>query len=124
MCGHVRSNGGPYGSPIQCQTESQRLPAHETGLSEDSPFHQLLPRRKEGQMVVLRLMLTKQHYLYSTTQQTRREAQGGKMATLLWMACGACNGESMAILGVEGPSNGGNNLLDFLEQHHVQLLWH
>lgn len=46
------------------------------------------------------------------------------MATLLWMACGACNGESMAILGAEGSGKEGDNLLDFLEQHHVQLLWH
>jgi hydrogenase small subunit len=44
--------------------------------------------------------------------------------TLLWMECGACSGESMAILGAEGPGKEGHNLLDFLEQHHVQLLWH
>ena len=25
------------------------------------------------------------------------------MTTLLWMECGACSGESMAILGAEGP---------------------
>ena len=46
------------------------------------------------------------------------------MTTLLWMACGACSGESMAILGVEGAGKGGDTLLDFLEHYHVQLLWH
>ena len=46
------------------------------------------------------------------------------MATLLWLSCGACNGESMAILGAEGPGQGGENLLDFLEQYQVRLLWH
>jgi hydrogenase small subunit len=30
----------------------------------------------------------------------------------------------MAILGAEGPGKAGDNLLRFLEQHHVQLLWH
>jgi hydrogenase small subunit len=46
------------------------------------------------------------------------------MATLLWMTCGACGGESMAILGAEGPGKAGYNLPDFLEEHRVQLLWH
>jgi hydrogenase small subunit len=52
------------------------------------------------------------------------DEEGYIMATLLWIACGACSGESMAILGVEGPGKAGDNLLRFLEQHHVQLLWH
>jgi hydrogenase small subunit len=30
----------------------------------------------------------------------------------------------MTILGVEGVGKGGDTLLDFLEQYHVQLLWH
>ena len=46
------------------------------------------------------------------------------MSTLLWMECGACSGESMAILGAEGPGKEGYNLLDFLEHHDVRLLWH
>ena len=46
------------------------------------------------------------------------------MATLLWLACGACSGESMTILGVDGVGKTGETLLDFLEQYHVQLLWH
>jgi hydrogenase small subunit len=46
------------------------------------------------------------------------------MTTLLWLSCGACNGESMAILGAEGPGKDGETLLDFLEHSHVQLLWH
>lgn len=46
------------------------------------------------------------------------------MTTLLWMECGSCSGESIAILGAEGSGKGGDNLLDFLEHHHVQLLWH
>jgi hydrogenase small subunit len=45
-------------------------------------------------------------------------------ATLLWIGCGSCSGESMAILGAEGPGKEGDNLLDFLEQNHVRLLWH
>jgi hypothetical protein len=40
------------------------------------------------------------------------------------MECGACSGESMAILGAEGPGMPGDNLPDFLESYHVQLLWH
>ena len=46
------------------------------------------------------------------------------MSTLLWLACGACSGESMAILGVEGGGKGDDTLPDFLELYHVQLLWH
>ena len=46
------------------------------------------------------------------------------MPTLLWMECGACSGESMAILGAEGPGMGGDNLPDFLGSYDVQLLWH
>ena len=45
-------------------------------------------------------------------------------ATLLWMECGSCSGESMAILGAEGPGKGGDNLLEFLDHNRVQLLWH
>jgi uptake hydrogenase small subunit len=46
------------------------------------------------------------------------------MPTLLWMECGACSGESMAILGAEGPGMEGDDLPHFLESCHVQLLWH
>jgi Ni,Fe-hydrogenase I small subunit len=46
------------------------------------------------------------------------------MKTLLWMECGACSGESMAILGADGPGQEGPNLVDFLESHQVRLLWH
>src|SRR5262245_13808694 len=46
------------------------------------------------------------------------------MRTLLWMECGACSGESMAILGAEGPGMPGDNLADFLQSNPVQLLWH
>src|SRR4029077_20996202 len=49
---------------------------------------------------------------------------GCAMPTLLWMECGACSGESMAILGAEGPGVGGDNLPDFLESSRLQLLWH
>jgi Ni,Fe-hydrogenase I small subunit len=49
------------------------------------------------------------------TSLTQRERP-----TLLWMECGACSGESMAILGAGGP----DTLPDFLDRHHVQLLWH
>ena len=44
--------------------------------------------------------------------------------TLLWMECGACSGESMAILGAEGRGKRGDTLPDFLERYGVQLLWH
>src|SRR5262245_10032869 len=46
------------------------------------------------------------------------------MATLLWIESGSCSGESMAILGAEGPGKEGYNLLDFLEHNQVELLWH
>ena len=44
--------------------------------------------------------------------------------TLLWMACGACSGESMAILGAEGRGKRGDTLPDFLTERDVGLLWH
>ena len=40
------------------------------------------------------------------------------------MECGACSGESMAILGAEGRGKRGDTLPGFLEQHGVRLLWH
>src|SRR6185369_15066637 len=47
-----------------------------------------------------------------------------KEATLLWIECGSCNGESMAILGAEGPGKTGDNFSDFLENDQIRLLWH
>jgi uptake hydrogenase small subunit len=44
--------------------------------------------------------------------------------TLLWMACGACSGESMAILGAEGRGKRGDTLPGFLDDRDVRLLWH
>ena len=41
--------------------------------------------------------------------------------TLLWIGCGSCSGESMAVLGVDGQAL---DLLDLLDQDGVQLLWH
>ena len=49
--------------------------------------------------------------------------EGGR-PTLLWMECGACSGESMAILGAEGPGQTAETLPDLLERHDVELLWH
>ena len=47
------------------------------------------------------------------------------MNTLLWIESGACSGESMAILGLDGPfARGDHNLAQFLEDEHVRLLWH
>jgi uptake hydrogenase small subunit len=47
------------------------------------------------------------------------------MNTLLWIQCGACGGESMAILGLDGPSERGQyTLAGFLENERVRLLWH
>jgi uptake hydrogenase small subunit len=45
----------------------------------------------------------------------------GTSTTLLWIGCGSCSGESMALLGVDGQAT---DLLDVLDQHGVQLLWH
>ena len=47
-----------------------------------------------------------------------------KKATLLWIECGSCNGESMAILGAEGLGKPGDNLPEFLEDEQARLLWH
>ncbi len=45
--------------------------------------------------------------------------------TLLWIESGGCSGESMAILGLDGPfAIGGYNLAQFLEDEGVRLLWH
>jgi uptake hydrogenase small subunit len=44
--------------------------------------------------------------------------------TLLWIESGACSGESMAILGVEGRGRRGDTLPGFLEDSGVRLLWH
>jgi len=48
----------------------------------------------------------------------------GASPTLLWMACGSCSGESMAILGAEGRGKRGDTLPGFLAAHGVGLLWH
>jgi hypothetical protein len=45
-------------------------------------------------------------------------------STILWMECGACSGESMAILGAEGRGKPGHTLPAFLEDHGAELLWH
>jgi len=57
-------------------------------------------------------------------EQLRFLSRRNKKATLLWIECGSCNGESMAILGAEGPGKTGDNLSDFLEGGQVRLLWH
>lgn len=45
--------------------------------------------------------------------------------TLLWIEFGGCSGESMAILGLDGPFViEGYNLAQFLEGEGVRLLWH
>ena len=45
--------------------------------------------------------------------------------TLLWIESGGCSGESMAILGLDGPFVvGGYNLAQFLDNEGVRLLWH
>jgi uptake hydrogenase small subunit len=48
----------------------------------------------------------------------------GRQRTILWMECGACSGESMAILGAEGRGKPGHTLPAFLEDHGAHLLWH
>ena len=48
----------------------------------------------------------------------------GRQPTILWMECGACSGESMAILGAEGRGKPGHTLPAFLEDHGAHLLWH
>src|ERR1700757_2289615 len=44
-----------------------------------------------------------------------------KLPTMLWISCGSCSGESMAMLGVDGQAT---NFLDLLEHDGVRLLWH
>ena len=47
------------------------------------------------------------------------------LATLLWIECGACSGESMAILGLGSSfATKDCDLAQFLENEHVRLLWH
>ena len=41
--------------------------------------------------------------------------------TLLWIGCGSCSGESMAVLGVDGQAT---DFLDLLNNDGVRLLWH
>jgi Ni,Fe-hydrogenase I small subunit len=41
--------------------------------------------------------------------------------TLLWIGCGSCSGESMAVLGVDGQAT---DFLDLIEKDGVRLLWH
>lgn len=48
----------------------------------------------------------------------------GRQPTILWMECGACSGESMAILDAEGRGKPGHTLPAFLEDHGAHLLWH
>ena len=48
-----------------------------------------------------------------------------KPTTLLWIESGACSGESMAILGLDGSfATRDCDLTQFLENEHVRLLWH
>ena len=53
-----------------------------------------------------------------TTTPSRKT---GLPPTLLWIGCGSCSGESMAILGVDGQAT---DFLDLLEHDGVRLLWH
>ena len=48
-------------------------------------------------------------------------ATTGIPPTILWIGCGSCSGESMAMLGVDGQATG---LIDLLEHDGVRLLWH
>jgi uptake hydrogenase small subunit len=41
--------------------------------------------------------------------------------TLLWIGCGSCSGESMAVLGVDGQAT---DFLGLLDEDGVELLWH
>ena len=60
----------------------------------------------------------------ASSEQLKNLSGRNKEATLLWIECGSCNGESMAILGAEGPGKTGDNLSDFLEDQQIRLLWH
>jgi uptake hydrogenase small subunit len=55
---------------------------------------------------------------------SRRPQRTRDEPTILWMECGACSGESMAILGAEGRGRPGHTLPAFLEDHGARLLWH
>jgi len=52
------------------------------------------------------------------------ETRNDGAPTLLWIECGACSAESMAVLGAEGRGKGGDTLPAFLEDYGVRLLWH
>lgn len=54
-------------------------------------------------------------------RNTTPSCKTGTPPTLLWISCGSCSGESMAILGVDGQAT---NFLDLLDQDGVRLLWH
>src|SRR5262245_43700712 len=56
--------------------------------------------------------------------EPHRFVPGEAMTTLLWMECGSCNGESMAILGTGAVSQDNPTLPDFLERNDVRLLGH
>jgi uptake hydrogenase small subunit len=53
--------------------------------------------------------------------KTPLSRQRDTASTLLWIGCGSCSGESMAMLGVDGQAT---DFLDFLEKDGVRLLWH
>ena len=47
--------------------------------------------------------------------------QSDTTPTLLWIGCGTCSGESMAMLGVDGQAT---DFVDLLDKDGVRLLWH
>jgi hydrogenase small subunit len=46
------------------------------------------------------------------------------MPTLLWIESGSCSGETLSLLGAEGPGSRAPSFLEFLEETRLRLLWH
>ena len=58
---------------------------------------------------------------FGSQRTTTPSRKAGIPPTLLWIGCGSCSGESMAILGVDGQAT---DFLDLLEHDGIRLLWH
>src|SRR5262245_26608297 len=46
------------------------------------------------------------------------------MPTMLWMETGSCSGETLSLLGAEGPGSHAPSFLEFLDECRLRLLWH
>jgi hydrogenase small subunit len=46
------------------------------------------------------------------------------MPSILWIETGSCSGETLSLLGAEGPGSPAPNFIEFLEETRLRLLWH